>query len=210
MDPHAENYYNISPYVYCHNNPIRLVDPDGRDDKDKVEVKLPNISDIVHRVLASFGLDIQVPKGDTQVAAKDAEAHNTQQAETRNEIKDNLKQEARNTADNLETGGTTMQAGGYVLAPVTAGESLWIVPIGKTVESTGSLINLALDLSEGKTGKATVNMATTLVFGQAGKKVKSLENAGKIAKSESTLLQLITDVHEKITNFCVNFISDKK
>ena len=29
IDPLAEKYYNVSPYVYCHNNPLILVDPDG-------------------------------------------------------------------------------------------------------------------------------------------------------------------------------------
>jgi hypothetical protein len=31
IDPHAERYYNISPYAYCNNNPILYVDPDGED-----------------------------------------------------------------------------------------------------------------------------------------------------------------------------------
>ena len=29
VDPRAEKYYNISPYVYCHNNPINRIDIDG-------------------------------------------------------------------------------------------------------------------------------------------------------------------------------------
>ena len=32
MDPHCEKYYNVSPYVYCHSNPVMRIDPDGKDD----------------------------------------------------------------------------------------------------------------------------------------------------------------------------------
>jgi hypothetical protein len=31
MDPLAEKYYSVSPYAYCANNPVKYVDPDGRD-----------------------------------------------------------------------------------------------------------------------------------------------------------------------------------
>ena len=31
VDPHAERYYSISPYVYCMDNPVRLIDPNGMD-----------------------------------------------------------------------------------------------------------------------------------------------------------------------------------
>ena len=33
IDPHCERYPWITPYAYCLNNPVRFVDPDGRDIK---------------------------------------------------------------------------------------------------------------------------------------------------------------------------------
>ena len=32
IDPHCENYKDVSPYAYCHNSPINKIDDDGKDD----------------------------------------------------------------------------------------------------------------------------------------------------------------------------------
>ena len=42
IDPLAEKYYNISPYVYCAGNPVMLVDPSGEDWTDCDGNKLDN------------------------------------------------------------------------------------------------------------------------------------------------------------------------
>ena len=42
VDPHAENYYNLSPYVYCGGNPVSRIDPYGMDywsTSDPVEIE---------------------------------------------------------------------------------------------------------------------------------------------------------------------------
>ena len=35
IDPLCEKYYNVSPYAYCANNPIKNIDPDGRMPTDR-------------------------------------------------------------------------------------------------------------------------------------------------------------------------------
>ena len=47
-DPMAEKYYGISPYAMCNANPVRYVDPDGRDIK---------IGTWYGRLLAKFGVN---------------------------------------------------------------------------------------------------------------------------------------------------------
>lgn len=37
LDPHAENYYGLSPYSMFANNPVRFIDPDGNDWRDAVK-----------------------------------------------------------------------------------------------------------------------------------------------------------------------------
>jgi RHS repeat-associated protein len=37
QDPHSENYYNLSSYSWVANNPLNVVDPDGRDFRVKTE-----------------------------------------------------------------------------------------------------------------------------------------------------------------------------
>ena len=36
MDPLAEKYYHINPYLYCAGNPVNYVDPDGKEVRDGV------------------------------------------------------------------------------------------------------------------------------------------------------------------------------
>ncbi len=43
MDPMAEKYYSISPYAYCANNPINVIDPDGREIKFVVRQTSSNV-----------------------------------------------------------------------------------------------------------------------------------------------------------------------
>lgn len=55
MDPLCEKYYSISPYAWCGNNPVNLVDPDGRviDESSKKDWKNAK-KDIRHKRIEVF------------------------------------------------------------------------------------------------------------------------------------------------------------
>ena len=46
MDPLAEKYYDVSPYAYCKDNPLRFVDLDGKDWKDKNDSNIKDLSNV--------------------------------------------------------------------------------------------------------------------------------------------------------------------
>ena len=51
-DPLSEKYYGLSPYVYCGNNPLRYVDPDGREVRGITKQDAQNFRNDIYKVLA--------------------------------------------------------------------------------------------------------------------------------------------------------------
>ena len=71
MDPMAKDYYGISPYTYCLNEPIRLIDPDG---------KKVRIGTFWQRVAASLGFENYVTKVTRQLEQNNMDSRRIQAA----------------------------------------------------------------------------------------------------------------------------------
>lgn len=52
VDPLCEKYYWISPYAFCLNNPVRFIDPDGREVKGVTKQDALNFKEDIYKVLA--------------------------------------------------------------------------------------------------------------------------------------------------------------
>jgi RHS repeat-associated protein len=105
QDPHAENYYDKSPYSWVFGNPVRLTDPTGMDPEDPISIgallnkAVEAVSTIVDFIFGG-GND-----GSVESAAAYGEAHNTMQA---------VGVEAQNMKSEIE--GTVSQVPGLNVA----------------------------------------------------------------------------------------------
>jgi RHS repeat-associated protein len=105
QDPHAENYYDKSPYSWVFGNPVRLTDPTGMDPEDPISIgallnKAVEAASTIVDFIFGGGND-----GSVESAAAYGEAHNTMQA---------VGVEAQNMKSEIE--GTVSQVPGLNVA----------------------------------------------------------------------------------------------
>ena len=70
IDPLAEKYYNISPYVYCGNNPVNIADPTGMTWENPEEAK--NLENNIEKRISSLNnkiskIEDKISKGNLSV-----------------------------------------------------------------------------------------------------------------------------------------------
>ena len=53
MDPLCEKYYGMSPYAYCGNNPVRYIDPDGREIRGQTKKDTKQVIEDIRAIFAA-------------------------------------------------------------------------------------------------------------------------------------------------------------
>ena len=132
-DPLAEKYYSISPYAYCLNNPVRYVDPKGKD-----------VWDVLLGVVHSVGDNLSLGAANTSTRGL---VSNASDYNTGRDLGDAISMVAG--AYEFVQGAAAAVAG-VVAAPETAGASLAVTAEGTAVAGHGVAMSI----------KATTNLSS--------------------------------------------------
>ena len=66
VDPMTNKYTNLSPYVYCANNPVRLVDENGREVVNPYTAKVAETKNVISKIkqmMDEGNCDVRLAKG---------------------------------------------------------------------------------------------------------------------------------------------------
>lgn len=208
VDPLAEKYYHVSPYVYCMNNPIQFMDPDGRFPSmwkamlnhklSEMEAKFTGsvVGDIVHDRNARtkngrYYYNKISPDGDGGIVV------------TR------VTKMSRELADNVSTIGTAIEGVGLgmTLSVVGAEAGVPTAEVGAAVSTAGTLTGIAIDIFNGDIGEA----AKSALFHGAVWKLKTLIK--KIPECDyitKNILQQGTDLKMSLMEYTFDEAIEKK
>ncbi len=98
MDPLAEKYYSISPYVYCGNNPLRFVDPTGLEPQESSGGGIKSLKD--------WFINLFTPKVDSAPENDDI----AEERRVREEIKKDKERKAEENEGKETAAGRVMSA----------------------------------------------------------------------------------------------------
>ena len=198
LDPLAEKYYSISPYAYCIDNPVKLIDGNGKQPGEPristgMPAKIQPNGALQHAMSTTYMPAPQIKEMRIYDPIKNILSK--QQPETVTRTPSNVEKTLKATADNpitqLETSpviqGTavgTLTAIGIIAAPT-------VIP---AVQATGTIISTAVETTT----------AISLTAGAIDGVVKSVLNAPP--DTPYIITNPAFQISSDITNFGMNFL----
>lgn len=165
MDPRCEDYYHLSPYVYCAGNPVINIDPDGRS----IWTKIGKATIKIGRVVARNGLS-SLSKAETYYSAFE-------------DITSNLSTLTDNNASGWDKAGAAASLLSEVL-PVSVGD---IKDAGKVLGKVQNAVHGNSKLSSKAQHAYLINDRSTnkvAKVGISGGKIRKRDNKSYRAESQ--------------------------
>ena len=171
IDPLCEKYYSVSPYVYCMNNPIQFMDPDGRFPSMWKAMLNHKLSEMEAKFTGSAVGDIVY---DRNARTKNGRYYYNKISSDGDGgiVVTRVTKMSREFADNVSTIGTAIEGVGLgmTLSVVGAEAGVPTAGAGAVVSNVGTISGIAIDFFN----EDYVNAAKSVLFWGTGNKLNKM------------------------------------